>query len=155
MNDRNKLRRRLYTHNQLMGAARSFTQAAGGDSEFSSAMASVLFCALALEALLNHIGVSLLPSWEEHFRRRLSPEGKLALIASHVNLLVDFGRKPFQAFRVLFEFRNQLAHGGTEDLPYEGAKHWLEYGRTVGPQRNGRSSAPQRRQHPWSPTPSR
>jgi hypothetical protein len=128
MNEPGRLRRRLYTHNQLMGVAKGFTQPASEDSQFSRAMASMLFCALALEALLNHIGASLVPTWEEHFKRRLSPEGKLALISSRVSFAVDFGRRPFQAFRVLFEFRNQLAHGVTEDLPYETARHWLEYG---------------------------
>ena len=81
-----------------------------------------------LEVLLNHIGVSLLPSWEKTFRRRPSPEGKLALISSQVSFPVDSGRRPFQAPRILFEFRHQLAHGVTQDLPYESAKHWLEYG---------------------------
>jgi hypothetical protein len=128
MSESGRLRRRVYTHNQLLGVAKSLTQPAGEDSEFSRAMASILFCALALEALLNHIGASLLPTWEEHFKRRLTPEGKLALISSRVSFTVDFGRRPFQAFRVLFEFRNRLAHGVTEDLPYETARHWLEYG---------------------------
>jgi hypothetical protein len=129
MNKRAQLRRRLYTHNQLLSAANDFAKQTKGDSEFNSAMASVLFCALALEAVLNHIGGSLVPSWEEHFGRRLSPEGKLTLIASQVTFPVDFGQRPFQAFRVLFEFRNQLAHGVTKDLAYENTKHWLKYGK--------------------------
>lgn len=120
--------RRLYTHNQLLGAAKTFLKQSRVGDEFDNAMGCALFCALALEASLNHLGSALFPFWDEQLKRKLTPEGKLSLVASKINFNVTFGRRPFQAFRVLFEFRNQIAHGTTEDLKYESSKDWLEYG---------------------------
>lgn len=120
--------RRLYTHNQLLGAAKTFLKQSRAGDEFDNSMGCALFCALALEASLNHLGSALFPFWDEQLKRKLTPEGKLLLLASKINFTVIFGRRPFQAFRVLFEFRNQIAHGTTEDLKYESSKDWLEYG---------------------------
>jgi hypothetical protein len=124
----NRVVRRFYTYNQLLGAARTFLKQSRVDSEFDNAMACALFCALALEASLNHLGSRLFPFWDKQLKRKLTPEGKLTLVASKINFTITFARRPFQAFRVLFEFRNQITHGTTEDLKYESSKNWLKYG---------------------------
>lgn len=128
MNTKTTIKRRLYTHNHLLGAAKGFSKQARNDGAFFSAMASAMFCALALEAALNYVGAAVEPIWEGHLQRKLGPEGKLALLSSRFDYPIDFGKRPFQGFRALFELRNQLAHGTTQDLSYETAKHWLIYG---------------------------
>lgn len=128
MNSEPTIRRLLYTHNHLLGAARGFSKQANEEDSFNSAMAAAMFCALALEAALNYIGSAVEATWDAHLQRKLSPEGKLAFLASRFAYEIDFGQRPFQGFRALFELRNQLAHGTTQDLSYETAKHWLIYG---------------------------
>lgn len=128
MKEEANVKRRLYTHNQLLGTAGVLMKQAEGDAEFSNALASVMFCALALEAALNYIGSAKFEVWDKHLQKKLSPEDKLALIASYSQYKICFGKRPFQAFRALFEVRNQLAHGKSQDLAPETAKHWLVYG---------------------------
>jgi hypothetical protein len=120
-------KRRVYLHSQLASAARSFAKEAEATGSFNSAMASALFCALSLEATLNFIGSAVLPAWGDYFERKLSPEGKLVLLASQFQFEVQFGEGPFQTFRDLFELRNELSHGKTRDCVYEKSKHWLNY----------------------------
>ncbi|MFZ2171216.1 MAG: hypothetical protein WAW61_16460 [Methylococcaceae bacterium] len=129
MNEKSVIKRRLYTHNQLLGAAAALSKEANGEGEFNNAMACALFCALALEAALNYIGGTIFPLWDDHLQTKLSPEGKLALIADHAQYEIKFGEAPFQAFRAVFELRNQLVHGKMQDLSYKTAKHWLVYGK--------------------------
>jgi len=128
MNDKPGVKRRIYTHNHLMASAHCFAEQAMGDDELANSMACALFCALSLEATLNHIGGNIFPAWEDHFQRKLTPEGKLALITDNAKFSVNFGQPPFQAFRAVFELRNQLVHGKTTDISCEKAKHWLEFG---------------------------
>jgi hypothetical protein len=111
-----------------MAAAFCFAKQAKGEDELENSMGCALFCALSLEATLNYMGDNIFPAWEKYFQKKLSPEGKLVLIANQFGFQVNFGEPPFQAFRAVFELRNQLAHGRTHDLSYETAKHWLEFG---------------------------
>ncbi|MEI7867402.1 MAG: hypothetical protein WCI11_05885 [Candidatus Methylumidiphilus sp.] len=131
--DKKDIVRCLYTHNQLLAGAQTFLNQSKLNNEFNNTMGCVLFCAFALEASLNHLGKTLFPFWNEHLKRKLNPEGKLTLIASEINMTVDFGSKPFQAFRAIFEFRNQIAHATTEDLKLDSGKNWLEYGNYCWP----------------------
>ncbi|GAB4277603.1 MAG: hypothetical protein Kow0056_09220 [Coriobacteriia bacterium] len=86
-----------------------------------------LMCALALEAVLNHVGAKLFledskrPSlWKAV--ERLSPRDKALALAEQVGLDIDWGVLPFQDFQPIFRFRNQLAHAksmrlAVEDVP--------------------------------------
>jgi hypothetical protein len=121
------MRRRIYTHNYLINAAKSLSERAQKDNELHDCIAGALFCALALEACLNYIGAEVFPIWESHLEGKLTPEGKLQLLTNRFEQRLDFGQRPFQAFRPLFQLRNQLAHGRVRDLAYQGAKHWVEY----------------------------
>lgn len=123
-----KIARKVYTYNTLLGAAKTFRKQATESKPFDNSMSSILLCALSLEAYLNHLGPQLFPIWTKHLERKLSPEGKLLVIALKIGHEIDFGKPPFQAFRTLFQFRNQLAHGQTEILDYENPKVWLYYG---------------------------
>lgn len=116
---------------------------------FYNSMNCILFCALSLEAYLNHIGATEFQFWEEDLERSLNPHAKLKLIASErlkvekipligfpkkrdpIKISIDFSRRPFQSFKVIFEIRNQLAHGKTywlmETMPNKPEAKWEKY----------------------------
>ena len=123
MDGNTQLKRYFITHNHLIGAAEYFAQQMTVKSEISfNAMGCALFCALALEASINYIGSEKFSIWNEHLEKKLSPQGKLELIASHAQYKVDYGQKPFQSFRELFKLRNQLVHGKMQVLDYKDAR---------------------------------
>jgi hypothetical protein len=72
-------------------------------------LAAIVFIAFTYESALNHLGVTCVPSWEEHFER-LSPEAKLALLTERAKLQPDFHSPPYQSFKLVFKIRNALAH---------------------------------------------
>ncbi len=79
-------------------------------------MSSALLTAFSVEAFLNHFGASLFPDWQK-MERRKSPMQKLALVAKEVG--VDLGEdsaRPMSTLVALFDLRNSLAHGRTENL---------------------------------------
>ncbi len=77
------------------------------------AMQSMVFCAFAIEAFLNHLGNEKLQSWDS-LERKLSPEGKLDLLLELNGSVIDKGTRPFQTFKEMMTFRNMMAHGRTE-----------------------------------------
>ena len=76
---------------------------------FHQIMASLVFTAFTLEAYLNHIGEKLFSCWND--LERLSPTKKINVIAEHLNVKVDYGKRPWQVMNELFQFRNDIAHG--------------------------------------------
>ena len=42
---------------------------------------------------------------------RLAPQEKLDIIAEKIDLLVDYGKRPWGIMKELFGFRNDIAHG--------------------------------------------
>ena len=117
--------RRVYTFNTLIGAASTHANQAMIENEFDNSLSAILLCALSIEAHLNHVGARLFPIWSDHLEKKLTPKGKLALITQEIKQDIDFSRQPFQLFNSIFEFRNQLAHGKTEDCDYSKPKSWL------------------------------
>ncbi len=111
----------------MVGSADFYTYAHllhGADSLFKSAkehplgsnycrVAAALFSAFAIEACLNHIGEERLRFWSI-VERELRWETKLKLIAQHLDIEIDKGKRPFQTLSTLFRFRNHLAHGRTQ-----------------------------------------
>ena len=78
-------------------------------------MASLVFTAFTLEAYLNHIGRRVFSKcWDDH--ERLEPLKKLKLIAERLQVVADYGHRPWQVMNGLFVFRNYIAHGKLEDL---------------------------------------
>jgi len=120
----------------------------GEDNFFYDSMSCILFCALSLEAYLNHVGATEFQFWEEGLER-LNPSAKLKLIASErlqvekitlsgfpqkrnpIKISIDFSRRPFQSFKIIFEIRSQLAHGKTswliETMPNKPEAKWEKY----------------------------
>jgi hypothetical protein len=80
--------------------------------------ASLIFRAFALEAFLNWLGPQIIPHWK--YLERLTPREKLDLVADIVQMKPDYGSRPWQIVKDLFDFRNALAHGKPENVESEG-----------------------------------
>jgi|ERR1700733_200799 len=80
--------------------------------------ASLIFRAFALEAFLNWLGPQLFPHWK--YLERLTPREKLDLLADIIQVKPQYGSRPWQIVKDLFDFRNALAHGKPEDVSSEG-----------------------------------
>lgn len=80
-------------------------------------LGSIVFRAFALEAFLNHVGEELFASWRD--LERLSPKGKLNVIAEKVGLVPNYGAMPWQIEPKLTAIRNKIAHGKNELLEDE------------------------------------
>ena len=90
-------------------------QGKNGDSGFfQQFLSSLIFRAFTMEAYLNHIGDQIFNCWEDI--ENLSPPRKLNVIAEHLKVVIDKGKRPWQTFSDLFGFRNLLAHGRSEVL---------------------------------------
>jgi hypothetical protein len=80
-------------------------------------MASLVFTAFTFEAYLNWLGTQIFPHW--NYLERLSPKEKLELIADHLKVSIDNGKRPWQTIKRLFGFRNDVAHGKPEAIATE------------------------------------
>jgi hypothetical protein len=81
---------------------------------FYQITASLVFTAFTLEAYLNHIGKIVFECWDD--LDRLSPNAKINVIAEKLKVNNDNSKRPFQTIRILFDFRNDIAHGKTITL---------------------------------------
>lgn len=102
----------LFVHYCFRGLRQAKTTEEGS---FYNCLTAELFSAFSLEAYLNHLGVQKLPYWES-VERKLGPNGKLKIICHELDLKPNFGTRPFQSFRILFQLRNSFVHGKTEYL---------------------------------------
>jgi hypothetical protein len=82
---------------------------------FYNCMTSMLFSAFCLEAFLNHVCEGEIDHWQM-VERCLRPDEKLDLLSTLFGYPIDYGRRPFQTFGSIFQFRNLLAHAKTEYL---------------------------------------
>jgi hypothetical protein len=87
------------------------------EGSYYQIMASLIFTAFTLEAYLNHIGKKIFECWDD--LERLSPAGKMNIIAEKLNIKSDNGKRPFQTVKKLLDFRNDVAHGKTITLSEE------------------------------------
>jgi hypothetical protein len=140
----------LKTYVHLFKVAKLALQRAQKDTDenFYDSMSCVLFCALCLEAYLNHVGATEFQFWEDDLES-LTPRAKLRLIASErlkteaelpqgfslkrmpIKISIDFSRRPFQSFIDIFRVRNELAHGKTqlllEKTPNDPKANWEKF----------------------------
>jgi hypothetical protein len=77
-------------------------------------MASLVFTAFTFEAYLNHVGQKQFTCWED--LEHLSPPKKLNIICERLGVSINSGRRPWQVLKHLFGFRNDIAHGKTEEI---------------------------------------
>jgi hypothetical protein len=78
---------------------------------------SLVFRAFALESFLNWLGYNLVPHWK--YLERLKPREKLDLLTDLTHVTPDYGKRPWQIVKELFDFRNEIAHGKPENLTSE------------------------------------
>lgn len=83
--------------------------------QFYDSMSCLAFCALSVEAAVNHVGAALFGHWPI-YEKKLSTREKLDLLSKLKNKEIDFGGNPFSYLARLQKFRNVLAHGKTETV---------------------------------------
>ena len=84
------------------------------EGSFYNCLFSIVMNAFCLEAYLNHIGSGRFSDWDS----TLSPLDKLKRITEEVGIKIDYGKRPFQSIKLVNQFRNELAHGKTEELNF-------------------------------------
>ena len=72
-------------------------------------MGSLLLTAFTFEAFLNHLGDKRIKFWEEI--ERIGVMNKYSVLCKELNLEPDFSKRPYQTLKLLFRFRNSIAHG--------------------------------------------
>jgi hypothetical protein len=107
--------RTVFTFTYLQHAAQRLARTAHEQDSALDAMMSCVASAFFLEAALNHIGDELFEIWAS-LERKLDPESKLLLIASKLELPLDFSTRPHQTVREAIRLRNTLAHGKTTSV---------------------------------------
>ncbi len=93
-------------------------------------LGSIVFTAFAFEAFLNHVGEEVFTSWAE--LEKLSPKGKLQVIAERLEIEVNFGKVPWQIVPRLIGIRNKIAHGKNELLEDVRVLSTDDYDREMG-----------------------
>ena len=102
----------------LLSAARNALQNSKRtelEGAFYDQMTSMLFSALALEALLNHIGMRYVRGWD-HIEVKLSPKQKANFLSEQYGESIDWGISPFQTIGQLLSYRDALVHAKTETI---------------------------------------
>lgn len=116
--------RTVRTYGYLRSAAEWALEQAEGTEEgrFYNCMSSIILSAFCIEGYLNHIGSELLPYWDEEVKKDLSVRNKLKIICHHLNLELDYSRRPFQSFKHIVKYRNLLAHAISEKISDRGTQ---------------------------------
>lgn len=107
-----------FIHNDLSNCA--FTFSGRTEAKFESGetagvyhdmMASLVFCAFAIEAKVNFVGWK---TFEEGWPERAPFDEKVRLLNKYLNCDLDKGKRPLQTVSKLMKLRNTLAHGRPE-----------------------------------------
>lgn len=104
----------VYLHN---AADWAIDQAKGTEKgRVYNCMSANLLLAFCLEAYLNHICEELLPFWDENMKKNLNTENKLKIISSHLNLDLNYSKRPYHTLKDVWKFRNLVVHGKREKI---------------------------------------
>ena len=126
--------RRVHTFAVLFSGCRHALKSARNRrvGYFYDCMFSMVGAAFAVEAYLNHLGQDRFgeKEWEEKMERGMNTDSKLRVLAKLLEYNLDFGRRPCQTFAEIFNYRNLIAHAGTESLTFEEGQ---VYDSTEGP----------------------
>jgi len=90
------------------------------EGSFYQMMSALVFSAFAVEACLNHVGEKKIEFWDEI--ETIKPLSKLKVLFSYLKLDFDTSRRPLQTIKLLFKFRNLMAHGRTEKIEKSGTR---------------------------------
>jgi hypothetical protein len=106
--------RTVFTHSLLHNAAYIALKDGrerGLESDFMNSLVMSAFC---LEAYLNFAGEQIFSYW--NYIERLQVPNKLGLICKHLQIEMDFSKRPYQSIKQLWGFRNFMAHARTETV---------------------------------------
>ncbi|MFH2065784.1 MAG: hypothetical protein ABIK15_11360 [Pseudomonadota bacterium] len=84
------------------------------NGSYYTTMGSLLLTAFTFEAFLNHVGDKKIKFWDEI--EKLPVLGKYTVLCKEFGLETDWSKRPYQTFKLLFKFRNSIAHGKSEIL---------------------------------------
>lgn len=82
-----------------------------------TALSSLLLRAFTFEAYLNHLGERHLKLWDA--KKQLRWRDKFNKICERLNFAPDMSARPYSTLRLLFDFRNLMAHGKSETINEE------------------------------------
>ena len=106
----------FYSYGYLLNAAQhANVRLKNGGEPLTESLNTILHCALALEAYLNHVGAGAMPCWTP-LKKKLSPNEKVEVLAAHLGIPVDWGKMPYQSLAKAFAFRNLIVHAETETV---------------------------------------
>lgn len=71
----------------------------------------IVFCAFAVEAMLNHYGAILVEDWDESERTIGSTKERHKFIFKKANMPGFLGTSTYQIIKECFDLRDRLAHG--------------------------------------------
>ena len=108
---------RVTTYNWMMKSARISLDAAKATNEgqFYNSMNVLVYSAFAMEAFFNHLGAHLDKNLELK-ERKISKYQKFRNFNSELRLNRDLSEEPYSAVFCVFDFRDSLAHGRTEEI---------------------------------------
>lgn len=114
-----KTTREVKAFAEMATAARFFLTRASAEEGgyYWDTMSSLIFTAFTFEGYLNHLGQEMISDWSSI--ERTSYKDKYTMLAKHVGIDIDRGRRPYQTVFALFEFRNALAHPRTKEVLHE------------------------------------
>lgn len=104
----------IFTHSTLwFSALRALEDGnkRGFPSDYMNAQILIAFC---FEAYLNFVGENKFPFWD--YVERIPKMNKLNMICNHLKIDVDFGKEPFQSIKLLWKFRDYMAHARTTTI---------------------------------------
>lgn len=111
-------KRVVHTYAELWHASGCVLAAGLRDERGSSwqFLSSIVLTAFAFEAYLNHVGSSVLRTWDE--LERLPPLAKFNLLCELLGVTFPKGKssRPLQTVIELLAFRSAIAHGRSETL---------------------------------------
>ena len=108
---------KVTTYNWMLKSARLSLDAARETElgQFFNYMNVLVYSAFAMEAFFNHLGSHLYKDWESK-ERKMSKFKKFRDFNSDLKLNHDLSKEPYCIIFDVFDFRDSLAHGRTEEI---------------------------------------
>jgi len=110
----------IYIHNHILYSLEALLHGDNlEDLNYLQKIPIITMMAFAYEALANHDGEEILSVWKKEVEPKMSPLGKLLLLAEIKGKPINVGIAPYQSCSQILNLRNCLAHPKTEKLEIE------------------------------------
>jgi hypothetical protein len=109
----------IYTHNYILDSLDHLV--VGKDIENFTAVQKIpiiTMLAFMYEAIANHYGEEILKVWKDEVEPKMTPMGKLLLLAEIKGFHIDTSKAPYQSCAQILKLRNLLAHPKTEKIKF-------------------------------------